>query len=107
MRLARIAIPIAVFSVLICGRIVFAASTDTDEDRLSDDDETHIYHTDPNKVDTDGDGFNDGDEVKTGYSPLVGQKKLLRQVDTDHDGLWDDWEITLGTDLTIPDTDGD
>lgn len=43
---------------------------DSDFDGLSTADEINIYHTDPRKVDTDGDGYKDGDEVKSGHDPL-------------------------------------
>jgi outer membrane protein OmpA-like peptidoglycan-associated protein len=36
---------------------------DTDGDGLTDDEEVHIYKTDPNNPDTDGDGLKDGEEV--------------------------------------------
>lgn len=42
---------------------------DTDGDQLSDYEEVRIYHSDPLKRDTDGDGFLDGHEVLNGYSP--------------------------------------
>lgn len=79
---------------------------DSDQDNLSDQVEITVYRTHPHKADTDGDGFSDGEEVRLGFSPLE-IKKPLRQVDTDKDGAWDDWEIALGTDVTRPDTDGD
>jgi len=82
------------------------ASVDSDQDGLSDQDEINIYFTDPNKVDTDGDGYNDGLEIKNRYSPLVAGKKL-DEVDTDKDYLNDDWEIKLGTNLKNADSDGD
>jgi hypothetical protein len=48
---------------------------DTDKDGLTDFDEINIYHTDPFNPDTDGDGFNDGLEVRNGYNPNgVGRK---------------------------------
>lgn len=82
------------------------ALTDSDNDGLSDQLETTVYHTDPNNADTDGDGFSDADEIKNGYSPL--QPKLkLNEVDTDQDGLSDDWELKLGSDLAKKDTDND
>lgn len=84
-----------------------AQEADTDGDGLTDTQEQQIYHTDPSKADTDGDGYQDGDEVKNDYSPLVKAKIKLAKVDTDKDGLSDDWEIKLGTDLTDPDTDSD
>lgn len=42
---------------------------DSDMDGLPDDLEKRLG-TDPNKADTDGDGFSDGEEVKNGYNPL-------------------------------------
>jgi hypothetical protein len=42
---------------------------DSDQDGLSNAEEK-IYGTDPNKADTDGDGYTDGAEVKSGYDPL-------------------------------------
>jgi hypothetical protein len=43
-------------------------SGDSDEDGLSLQEE-QAYGTDPNKADTDGDGFKDGDEVNRGFNP--------------------------------------
>ena len=43
---------------------------DTDGDGLTDYEEVSIYHTNPLNADTDGDGFNDGIEVRRGYNPL-------------------------------------
>jgi lipoprotein-anchoring transpeptidase ErfK/SrfK len=42
---------------------------DADHDGLLDSDEIGIYHTDPSKADTDGDGFSDGEEVKYSFDP--------------------------------------
>lgn len=80
---------------------------DTDGDGLSDVEEVTIYHSDPYNPNTDGDRFPDGEEVKNGYSPINPAKIKMRALDTDKDGLWDDWEIILGTNLMNPDTDGD
>jgi hypothetical protein len=41
---------------------------DTDQDGLSDEEEK-MYGTDSGKSDTDGDGYTDGAEVKSGYDP--------------------------------------
>jgi outer membrane protein OmpA-like peptidoglycan-associated protein len=73
---------------------------DTDGDGLSDGDEVLKYHTDPLKVDTDGDGLSDGDEVlKYHTDPL--------KVDTDGDGLSDGDEVQkYKTDPLKVDTDG-
>ena len=43
---------------------------DTDLDGLTDQGEINLFHTDPNKADTDGDGFLDGTEILTGTDPL-------------------------------------
>lgn len=68
-----------------------ALLADSDEDGLSDDDETEIYGTDPTSFDSDGDGLTDGDEVlRFETDPLF--------ADTDLDGVSDGEEVSLGTD---------
>ena len=42
---------------------------DSDNDGLSDYDETYIYKTNPNLADTDSDGYTDGTEVLYNYDP--------------------------------------
>jgi len=42
---------------------------DSDFDGLSDYEEVKIYHTNPLNTDSDGDGYLDGAEVKSGYNP--------------------------------------
>jgi len=42
---------------------------DTDGDGLTDREEVKVFFTDPRNPDTDGDGFTDGVEVKNGYNP--------------------------------------
>lgn len=42
---------------------------DTDNDSLSDYEEVKIYKTNPLSADSDGDGYLDGAEVKSGYNP--------------------------------------
>jgi len=49
---------------------------DSDNDLLSDEYKKKLG-TNPNKSDSDGDGFKDGDEVKNGYNPL-GPGKLKK-----------------------------
>jgi hypothetical protein len=48
---------------------------DTDNDGLFDREEVRVYKTNPLVSDTDGDGYSDGDEVKNGYNP-AGAGKL-------------------------------
>ncbi len=68
---------------------------DTDGDGLSDGDEVLKYKTDPLKADTDGDGLSDGDEVlKYKTDPL--------KVDTDGDGYSDGDEIKNKTNPLDP-----
>lgn len=42
---------------------------DSDQDGLTNSEEK-VYGTDPYKADTDGDGYSDGIEVRSGYNPL-------------------------------------
>ncbi len=53
------------------------AKIDTDGDGLTDYDEVQTYHTDPLKADTDGDSFGDGAELRRDYNPL-GPGKLKK-----------------------------
>lgn len=84
-----------------------AEEVDTDSDGLLDQDEIHLFGTNPKEADTDGDGFLDGEEIKNGYSPYEKEKKRLSDLDSDKDYLNDSWEVKLGTGLKNPDTDGD
>ncbi len=73
---------------------------DTDVDGLTDDDETNLYGTDPEKADTDDDGLTDGNEIELGTRPTVG--------DTDEDGVNDGDEVNLWeSDPLDADTDND
>ncbi len=74
---------------------------DEDEDELTNAEE-RFYGTNPRLVDTDGDGYTDGEEVRAGYDPLSGGK-----LDSDNDGFPDPDERQFGSDPFHPDTDGD
>jgi len=50
---------------------------DSDNDKLSDDDEKYLYLTDPNSQDSDGDGYLDSEELNNGYNPLGAGKLSL------------------------------
>ncbi len=80
------------------------AYEDLDMDLLINRQE-YVYKTDPNNPDTDGDGYQDGQEVKTGFNPvLAGGAKL----DLDADGMPDFWEEVYGLDKQDPgDADDD
>ena len=56
--------------------------SDLDQDGLSNIEE-YIYSTNPNNIDTDGDGLNDFDEINSGFDPL------LPNTDCDNDGIFD------------------
>lgn len=92
-----------IFFLLLASPVL---ALDTDQDGLKDSDEISIYKTDPNNTDSDADSFADGQEIQNSYSPLSKNKKL-KEVDSDKDGLFDDWEIKIGTDLKNPDSDQD
>lgn len=55
-----------VFSERVGARVFI----DSDTDGISDYDEVNIYHTDPEKVDTNGNGLDDGDELIARQDPL-------------------------------------
>lgn len=73
---------------------------DTDGDGLQDGREVKMVHSDPLDSDTDGDGLPDGQEVRKLSSDPTAK-------DTDQDGLTDSREEELGTELTEADTDDD
>ena len=54
----------------------YAQMVDSDNDQLPDEVEL-IIGSDPNKADTDGDGYEDGLEVKNGYKPLSNEKSKV------------------------------
>lgn len=98
---------IAFYLLILAAPARADAKLDSDNDGLPDEAEINIYHTDPFKADTDGDGYNDSDEIKNSYSPLDHKPVKLEDSDYDHDSLPDSLEIKFHTNLTNPDTDGD
>jgi hypothetical protein len=82
-----------------------AASTDTDDDGLSDFEEAR-RGTSPVLADTDGGGVSDGDEVLAGTDPLTPGDDGAPS-DADGDGLTYQEEIDNRSDPNNPDTDGD
>lgn len=60
-----------------------------------------------NSIDTDGDGYNDAQEILAGYSPFNPEPVRLKDSDVDGDGLNDYFELLFGTDPFNPDTDSD
>lgn len=83
------------------------AGLDSDNDGMPDEDEIKIYRTSPDNSDTDGDGYNDWQELNNGYSPHNPQRVKLENNDNDGDGLSDRMELNFHIDLDNPDTDGD
>lgn len=98
-------ISLVILSLTLFGRA--GALPDEDNDGVPDEDEINVYKTDPEKKDTDGDGFSDWIELNNGYSPLSPENLKLEEVDHDSDGLNDRMELNFHTDLANPDTDND
>jgi len=71
-----------------------ATGTDTDQDGISDQDESLATGTDPHNPDTDNDGLVDGTEVVNHMNPL--------DPDMDKDGISDGQEVDQGTDPFFP-----
>jgi len=81
-------------------------SSDQDGDGLNDGDEVRIYLTDPRTSDTDGDGLSDSFEVSTNAVDNFYLTDPLT-ADTDGDGMPDKWEIDHGLDPLVNDAGND
>ena len=68
---------------------------DPDGDGLTNYQELAVYHTDPNLWDTDGDGFSDGFEVASGFSPTDPNSRPDSQM-----------EITTAVEVSFPSAPG-
>ncbi len=86
--------------------LLYGQVKDSDNDGLTDEQEINYYYTDPNSADTDQDSFADKWELDNGFSPHRANYKL-EQLDWDKDGLSDQQEINLGTNLKKWDSDDD
>jgi hypothetical protein len=62
---------------IIAKRTNEKASQDSDKDGIADYDEIAIYKTNPFKVDTDSDGFNDGAEILSNHNPIDATAEAL------------------------------
>lgn len=58
---------------------------DTDQDGLSDYDESYVYRTDPAKPRTKGEGRTDGEKVREGIDPLSDSEEKMRYEDPRED----------------------
>jgi hypothetical protein len=79
---------------------VEVSEDDTDQDGLTDCEETDTHKTNPENPDSDNDGLNDGAEVNE-------HKTNPNNPDTDNDGLGDGPEIEAGSDPKDADSDND
>lgn len=102
-------IVVAILAILLSTSAVYASilsdKSDTDLDGLTNEAEKK-WGTDPYDSDSDGDGFLDGEEVNSGYSPVNTERKKMGKLDTDSDGLNDALEFKLGTLPNNEDTNG-
>lgn len=98
---------IIIFCFFSAPRVSANLLPDTDNDGVPDYDEENIYMTDPTNIDTDNDGYNDGEELVNGYSPLNKESIKLEDSDFDEDGLSDRMELNFGTNLKEKDSDND
>jgi len=73
---------------------------DRDLDGLTNDEEMNTYNTDPDKQDTDGDGYYDGVEVANGTDPLDANSFINPEeaIDIDTNPSWA-WYVTRATAL--------
>jgi len=83
--------------------------TDSDGDRLTDDDEIDVYGTDPNNADTDGDGITDGNEVEhwgDDWDEDWDEDSIINLLDpdSDNDGFSDGQELANESDPSDPDS---
>ena len=77
-------------------------SADSDNDGLSDWEETFVHGTDPLDPDSDGDGFQDGVEVQYGSNPLdPGSIPNLVFGDLNGDGLVDIADVLLARRMVL------
>jgi hypothetical protein len=86
-----------------------ATEIDADGDGMPDDDESSVYHTNPNNPDTDGDGIDDGDELDfwgSDWDMDFDEDGLINLVDFDSDGddFSDGIEVREGSDPLDPGT---
>ncbi|MBN1326245.1 C39 family peptidase [Candidatus Falkowbacteria bacterium] len=67
---------IAIGLILAAGFVFAKIEQDSDNDGLSDYEEKNIYNSNLNMIDTDNDGYKDGQEVFNGYSPIIKYQPL-------------------------------
>jgi hypothetical protein len=87
----------------LCATLSPAEARDRDGDGLTNRQERRVFHTNPRKVDTDGDGWSDFEEVTWGSDP----RRRRQGVDDDGDSLYFSDEGLWGTDPRDPDSDDD
>jgi len=81
-------------------------NADADGDGVPDAWEVQIFKTDPQKANTDGDAFTDGQELIEGHDPLK-KDAAGKFSDADQDGLDDRLEFLFHADPLKKDTDQD
>jgi hypothetical protein len=71
-------------------KVVINDSIDSDNDGLTDIDETNLHRTDPYNPDSDGDGYRDGEEINAGTDPNDDSDHL--HLKTDSSVIYEDAE---------------
>lgn len=84
--------------------LVSLSALDSDSDGLSDKKELELGTNQYNQ-DSDGDGYFDAEEVKSGHDPLKIESRNL--LDDDNDGLSNEEEKQYGTSIKNKDSDSD
>jgi hypothetical protein len=74
-------------------------AVDTDQDGISDIDETTLYNTDPRQADTDNDGITDGVEIMRGFNPNDATPEAIVRFESPKEtlGLTRDDALTITT----------
>lgn len=74
---AKVETDVKMTAKIIAERSTEKASLDSDKDGITDYDEVAIFKTNPFKVDTDNDGFNDGAEILSSHNPTDATPEAL------------------------------
>jgi uncharacterized protein YvpB len=66
--------------IFVAGFVLAKMEKDSYKDGLADQEEVQVYNTNVQNFNIDSDGYQDGQEVANGFSPLKGSEAVLSQV---------------------------